>query len=106
MIRAVCEDQNQSVRLLKKTVFLLYDLVINDDLIFKEDPCFVRKGLLADEKVIVKMLEYLLDEDLDDHQKLDVREYILRIFKYLVNYQHNLLDYIKNALDTLKVRLA
>ena len=47
-----------------------------------------------------------MDEDLEDHQKLDVREYILRIFKYLVNYKHGLLDYLKKPLDTLKVRLA
>jgi len=67
MIKAICEDQNMSVRLLKKLVFLLYDLVINDDQIFKQDPHYVKKGLLQDEKTLVKMIQILLDEDLDDH---------------------------------------
>lgn len=52
------------------------------------------------------MIDLLLDEDLDNHQKLDVREYILRIFKYLANYRHNFLDYLQDPLNTLKVRLA
>ena len=38
MSKAIRDADTQSVRLLKKAVFLLYDLVINDDVIFKDNP--------------------------------------------------------------------
>ena len=45
----ICADakspEKQSLRLQKKVVIFLNDLVLNDDNIVEEDPCFVRRSL-------------------------------------------------------------
>ena len=95
--------QNLTIRLLKKVVFLLNDLVVNDDSIFgKENPTYVRKAVSEDPEFVSYLLEYLIEPDVENTQKIDVREFILRIFEYLVNYKHELLDQVSPPLWILE----
>jgi len=89
----IISDEDSSLRLIKKALFFLYDLVINDDHIFrKEDPTFVRRNLSQNKELLMKMVkDYLLESDLDNKQTLDMREYVLRILKYVIHYKHDLL---------------
>ena len=65
----------------------------------------MRKALANNLTLVNRLCSVLADEDLDNPQKLDVREFILRIFVYLLNYRHTLITVLKNSLKDLKFRL-
>jgi len=43
-LAATIHEKENSDRLLKKVLILMYDLVLNDDGIFEENPTYVRKA--------------------------------------------------------------
>jgi len=54
---AILTEEGESLKMLKKVLFLLYDLVINDQQIFeKSHPHFVRKALASDDGFMVRIL--------------------------------------------------
>jgi len=62
---------------------LTNDLVINDDMIFGNDPngdrFFVRRFFTHKDEVIKKLLKNILESDVDNIQELQLREYSLRV---------------------------
>ena len=59
----------------------MYDLVLNDDMIFEEQPTLVRKTLGEQMGVLERLIVILKQsgEDLNDRQQWDLREYTLRV---------------------------
>ena len=59
----------------------MYDLVLNDDMIFEEQPTLVRKTLGEQMGVLERLIVILKQssEDHNDRQQCDLREYTLRV---------------------------
>jgi len=78
--------EKQSLRLQKKILILINDIVINDDNIFSPDPFLVRRAFAESPDLIAELVRILHEADLDDIQKLQYREYSLRILFRLHQY--------------------
>ena len=65
-------------KLALKAISLLYDLVLNDDDIFVEDPRHCRSKFSTDVPLISRLCE-LIDSDKFSHKESQIRSYALRI---------------------------
>lgn len=77
----VLQEKEYSLRLKKKALILLNDLVLNDENIFDKDPSIVRKTCGEQMGILEKLLELFQQgmSDMGNGQMWDVRETILRI---------------------------
>mmetsp|Transcript_31176 Transcript_31176/g.47708 ORF Transcript_31176/g.47708 Transcript_31176/m.47708 type:complete len:130 (+) Transcript_31176:534-923(+) len=80
-LAALLLDTKQSLRLHKKVLILLYDLVLNDETIVTDVPTQVRKTVGEQMDITKRLVALLLEAsaDLSNGQYWDVRETILRI---------------------------
>ena len=67
----------------KKAIFLIYDLLLNDDGIFESDQEHVRKMFGTEINIVPRLLTLLKESsqvlvEPDTPQQWDIREYILR----------------------------
>ena len=87
--------------MLKKVIFLLNDIVLTDEQIFKSDGevNFVKESIIADKVLFNKLQNVLLETELDNAQTLDVREYLLPIFNILIKFDPTLLEVVRPALE-------
>jgi len=60
-LAATLHDKTNSERLLKKVLILMYDLVLNDDSIFEEDPTLVRKTFGGQMNIVDRLSELLME---------------------------------------------
>lgn len=59
------DKQNASVRLTKKVCILMYDLALNDENIFEEQPTMVRKCYGDQMEIINRLMELLTEASMD-----------------------------------------
>jgi len=59
----------------------MYDLVLNDEMIFEEQPTMVRKTLGEQMGVMERLIEILQksSKEISDNKQWDLREYTLRV---------------------------
>ena len=87
----------EAVRLQKKLLILLYDLIVYDEQIsIKEDSAYVRKQIANGNPEFIEYIGMLLNTDTEnkklyDHQHHDKRSHILKIMEYLVYVNNELL---------------
>ena len=83
--KLVCEDL--TLKLQKRVLQLLNDLLMNDDSIFGLEPngdrFYVRRFISHKDDLIQKLLNNILESDLENGQTLQLREYSLRILFWL-----------------------
>lgn len=60
-LAANLHEKANSIRLLKKILILMYDLVLNDDTIFEENPTMVRKTFADQMNIMDRMIELLME---------------------------------------------
>lgn len=82
--RLMCDDvATASMRLFKKALVLIDDLVVNDDSILKEDPFFVREYCCRSEQVLGQLFKCISHAqfvgNLNDTRMFDVRAQALSI---------------------------
>lgn len=89
------EQIGQSTKLVRRILSLLYDLIICDSKTFeKEDPTYVRKHVTAAQGLLMWMAARIQIPELAKSQMLDIREQILRILMYCINFKPDLIaDY-------------
>lgn len=78
-IACILHQQNASVRLQKKTLVLMYDLVLNDESVFEKIPNLIRKFFGTQCDVMKRLVEILKESstNLDDPKYWDLRENLL-----------------------------
>jgi len=76
----ICDaHNNKSLRLLKKGLILMYDLVLNDDNIFADaQPFYVWQFFCSCEPMLNTLINILSSNDLENFQKIDLRAYALK----------------------------
>mmetsp|Transcript_17569 Transcript_17569/g.29658 ORF Transcript_17569/g.29658 Transcript_17569/m.29658 type:complete len:118 (-) Transcript_17569:410-763(-) len=77
----IIHEKDYSVRLQKKAIILMHDLVINDENIFEIDERMVRRTFGEQMQVLERLIGLLkgaADNMLESPQLWDLREYILR----------------------------
>ena len=79
------------MRLKKKVVNLINDLVINDDGIYDENPHFVRQHFCSDQEFLDKIKNILVEADLRNMQELQYRDSLLLIIFRLHQYKPEVL---------------
>ena len=67
------------MRLRKKIMILIKDLVINDDGIFEENPFFVREHFCSDQDFLNQLQSCLVHAELQNLQEQQYRDTILHI---------------------------
>lgn len=79
LLAATLHEKSNSERLLKKVVILMYDLVLNDDGIFTENPTYVRKTFGTQMSILDRLFEMLMaaSEKIGVPSTWDYREFIL-----------------------------
>ena len=75
------------MRLKKKVVNLINDLVLNDDGIYEEHPYTVRQHFCGNQASLEKLNAILTSADLESMQELQYRDQILRIVFRLHQYK-------------------
>lgn len=60
-LAAALHEKENSERLLKKVIILMYDLVLNDDGIFEDNPTLVRKTFGEQMNVLERLFELLME---------------------------------------------
>jgi len=60
-LAANLHEKTNSIRLLKKILILMYDLALNDDTIFEENPTMVRKTIGEQMNIMDRMIELLME---------------------------------------------
>jgi len=60
-LAATIHEKENSDRLLKKVLILMYDLVLNDDGIFEENPTYVRKAFGTQMSILDRLFEILME---------------------------------------------
>jgi len=60
-LAATLHEKTNSERLLKKVLILMYDLVLNDDSIFEENPTLVRKTFGEQMNILDRLAELLME---------------------------------------------
>lgn len=84
-LTSILKEKTYSVRLIKKCMILMYDLALNDDNIFEENPKMVREDFA--DNATERLVEILVEagKQLDNAQLWDTRTYslnlLLRIFQ-------------------------
>lgn len=58
---ATLHEKSNSERLLKKALILMYDLVLNDDSIFEDNPTMVRKTFGEQMNILDRLAELLME---------------------------------------------
>ena len=68
MTAMICDaHNNKSLRLAKKGIILMYDLVLNDDNIFEDtEPFFVRKFFCNSQPMLNTLIEIISENDLQN----------------------------------------
>jgi len=79
------------MRLKRKVVNLINDLVVNDDSIFDENPNHVRQHFCGDRDFLDSLRSNLLNVDLKNMQDLQYQDTILRILFRLHQYKPEVL---------------
>lgn len=79
------------MRLRRKVVNLINDLVVNDDSIFDENPNHVRQHYCGDRDFLNQLRSNLLSSDLKNMQELQYQDTILRILFRLHQYKPEVL---------------
>ena len=91
----VCDssvNQAFTIRLRKKIMILINDLVINDDGIFEEEnPFFVREHFCGDQDFLNQLQSCLVNAELQNYQEQQYRDTILHILFRLHQYKPDLL---------------
>ena len=90
----VCDasvNQTFNIRLKKKVVNLIHDLVLNDDGIYNENPFFVRAFYCGDQNLLESLKGAVASADLQNMQELQYRDSILRIIFRLHQYKPDIL---------------
>ena len=90
----VCDasvNQTFNIRLKKKIVNLIHDLVLNDDGIYDENPFFVRAYFCGDQNLLESLKGAIANADLQNMQELQYRDSILRIIFRLHQYKPDIL---------------
>lgn len=107
LTKMVCADPGseikKSLRLQKKVLMIIYDLLLNDDNIKPEDRSFTRRSLGGSEVFIKTMLTDLLQSDAAQH---DYREYILKILFRIYQVVVSLGDTLKPVLFEHRAKLS
>ena len=80
-------NENFNMRLKKKVVNLIYDLVVNDDGIFEDNPFHVRQHFCDDQAFLEKLRVTLTNAQLSDMQELQYRDSVLLIIYGLHQYK-------------------
>jgi len=111
-LAAVLHEKTNSERLLKKAIIMMYDLVLNDDGIFKEDPTCVRKTFGGQMNILDRLLEILMEASakIGVASTWDLREFLLltlfKVFQIcpesLAKYAPVLNEHKKNLIAPLK----
>jgi len=70
---------------------LLFDIIGSDGAVFKTQPNCCKKFVLESPVLIQRLFEFLEVASVNDRMVLDVREFTLMIFEYLVSYDKTLL---------------
>jgi len=92
-LKAALHDSVSQIRLSKKIVMLLQDLVINDHLIlYGANPSSIRTAISNDMAFIETLTKQLKSGPIDDYQMNDLRESILSIFEHLAQFKPSLLS--------------
>lgn len=60
-LAATLHEKTNSERLLKKVLILMYDLVLNDDSIFEDNPTLVRKTFGEQMNILDRLCELLME---------------------------------------------
>lgn len=78
-LAATLHEKSNSERLLKKVIILMYDLALNDDGIFVENPTLVRKTFGNQMNILDRLSELLMaaSEKIGVPSTWDLREFIL-----------------------------
>jgi len=78
-LAATLHEKSNSERLLKKVIILMYDLVLNDDGIFEENPTFVRKTFGEQMNILDRLFELLMEasQKIGVASTWDFREFLL-----------------------------
>lgn len=82
LTRLLCDsnvNSNFNMRLKKKIVNLLYDLVLNDDGIYEEHPMFVRQYFCQNQEFMNQIRGILVNADLHNMQEFQYRDSVLRM---------------------------
>lgn len=90
----VCDvnaNQAFNIRLKKKIVNLIHDLVLNDDGIYDENPFLVRTYYCSDQNFLESLRGAVVNADLQNMQELQYRDSILRIIFRLHQYKPDIL---------------
>ena len=91
-LKAALHSSVTQIRLSKKLVMLLQDLVINDHLImFGGNPCAVRNAISNDKTFMDILMQQINSGPVDDYQMNDLRDSILSIFEHLAIYKPEIL---------------
>lgn len=59
---ALIHDKNNSIRLYKRVMSLMFDLALNDENIFEDNKTCVRKTLGDQMNIVERLIEILSDE--------------------------------------------
>jgi len=59
-LAATLHEKSNSERLLKKVLFLMYDLVLNDDNIFEDNETYVRKTFGEQMNIVDRLMDLLM----------------------------------------------
>lgn len=84
-------NQAFTMRLKKKVISLINDLVINDDGIYAENPFFVREHFCGDQDFLLQLKSSIVNADLSNMQELQYRDTLLNIIFRLHQYKPDVL---------------
>lgn len=103
---SVLGEKEYSARLLKKCLILMYDLALNDDNIFEENPTLVRETFA--DNIVDRLVEILVEagQQLDNPQFWDTRTYALLILHRIFQVRPALLPTYQEVLTAHKLELA
>jgi len=62
-LAALMHDKNNSIRLYKRVMSLMFDLALNDENIFEDNQTCVRKTLGEQMNIVERLMEILTDEE-------------------------------------------
>lgn len=84
-------NESFNMRLKKKVIILINDLVTNDDGIYAKNPNFVRQTMCADQEFLNRIKNLVEGADLTNMQELQYRDSLLRIIFRLHQYKPDIL---------------
>lgn len=103
---SILNEKGYSARLLKKCMILMYDLALNDDNIFAENPTQVRETFA--DNVVERLVEILVEagQQLDNAQLWDTRTYALLLLFRIFQVRPALLPKYHEVATAHKLALA